>query len=139
MMAAFIDDPSHAPDSSCMAQMAGLPFITDVYPNKGALTIFGTVQAPTSPFSLAVGFCGLIFLLAVLVIPVAQFRSRRDATDAQTQPRLAIWTLWLASTLNLIFMIGAWILSKKALAKNYGWETLVGFSPSSSRYLFLLP
>jgi len=36
-------------------------------------------------------------------------------------------------------MIGAWILSKKSLAENYGWATLVGFSPSSSRYLFLLP
>ena len=119
--------------------MQGLPFITDVYPNKGALAIFVTTQAPTSPFSLAIGFIGLIFLLAVIVIPVANFRSRRQATGAPTLPRLARWTLWLASALSLIFMIGAWVLSKNALAKNYGWETLVGFSPSSSRYLFLLP
>lgn len=137
MMAEFLDDPSKVPDSSCMAQMDGLPFITDVYPNKGALGIFIAVQNPTSPFPLAIGLIGLIFLIAGIGLPIIHFRSKGQYE--QTQPKLALLTLWLASTLNLIFMIGVWILSKKALADNYGWATLVGFSPSSSRYLLLLP
>jgi hypothetical protein len=134
MLAKFIDDPSHAPDSTCMAQMEGLPFITDVYPNKGALVIFGITQALTTPFPLAIEFIGLIFLCGFILLPVAYFRFK-----GQGPPMLACLTLWLTSTLNLIFMIGAWILTRKALAENYGWVTLVGFSPSSSRYLFLLP
>ena len=73
------------------------------------------------------------------ILPIIYFRSHRQTPGAQTQPALARWTLWLASGLNLIFMAGAWFLSKKALADTYGWVTLVGFSPSSSRALFLLP
>jgi hypothetical protein len=137
MMAAFLDDPSRTPDSACIAQMDGLPFITDVYPNKGAIALFISVQNPTSPPSLGIGFIGLIFLLGFILLPITYFRSKEPT--AQTPPILAHLTLWLASTLNLIFMIGAWILSKKALANNYGWETLVGFSPTSSKYLFILP
>ena len=70
MMAAFLDDPSRAPDSSCLAQMDGLPFITDVYPNQGALAIFITVQNPTSPLALAAGLIGLIFLIAGIGLPI---------------------------------------------------------------------
>jgi hypothetical protein len=70
---------------------------------------------------------------------VAHIRSRKQTNSAQRLPRLAYWTLWLTAVLDLAFMIGAWMLSKKALAINYGWETLVGFSPSSSRYFFPLP
>jgi pimeloyl-ACP methyl ester carboxylesterase len=139
MMTEFIDDPSHAPDLTCMAQMAGLPFITDVVPNKGALNLFLRVQAPTSPFSLAIGFAGLIFLLTIVIVPVAHVRSRRQTDSTQTLPGIASWTLWLTALLDLAFLVGAWILSKRALAINYGWETLVGFSPSASRYFFLLP
>lgn len=137
MLTAFLDDPSRSPDSACIAQMDGLPFITDVYPNKGAIALFISVQNPTSPASLGIGFIGLIFLLGFILLPIVYFRSKGQT--AQTPPALARLTLWLASTLNLIFMVGAWILSKKALADNYGWSTLVGFSPSSSKYLFLLP
>ncbi len=137
MVAAFLEDPSREPDSSCIAQMDGLPFVTDVYPNKGALAIFILVQNPTSPLSLGIGAIGLIFLLGFILIPVAYFRSERQ--NDRIPPRLAHLTLWLASTLCLIFMAGAWILSKRALADNFGWATLVGFSPSSSKYLFILP
>lgn len=137
MVAAFLADPSRAPDSSCIEDMDGLPFITDVYPNKGALATFIIVQMPTSPLSLGIGAIGLIFLLGFILIPVAYFR--QEGRHTQIQPRLAHLTLWLASTLYLIFMAGAWMLSKRALADNFGWVTLVGFSPSSSRYLFILP
>jgi pimeloyl-ACP methyl ester carboxylesterase len=139
MMADFFDNPSEAPDSGCLAQVKGLSFVVDVYPNKGALNIFVRVQDPYSPFSLAIGLIGLVFLSAIVLVPVSYFRSRGQAMDAQTLPNSARLTLWIVSTLNLAFMIGAWILSKKALAENFGWETLIGFSPSSSRYLFILP
>jgi pimeloyl-ACP methyl ester carboxylesterase len=139
MMADFLENPSSAPDSSCMAQVRGLYIITDVYPNKGALNIFLRVQEPYSPFSLAIGLIGLIFLSVIIGLPIIYFRSRRQTIDVQATPKLARLTLWLASTLNLIFIVGVWILSKKALAENYGWVTLVGFSPLSSRFLFLLP
>ena len=109
----------------------------DVHPNKGALAIFITTQNPASPSSLGIGFLGLIFLLGFVSLPIIYFRSKGQSK--QTAPQLARLILWLASTLNLVFMIGVWLLSKKSLAENYGWETLVGFSPSSIQYLFILP
>jgi len=139
MMADFFDNPSNAPDSSCMMQMKGISFISDVYPNKGALNIFLRVQDPYSPASLAIGLIGLVFLSDIILLPVMYFRSRRKAANFQVLPNSARLTLWIVSALNLAFMTGVWVLSKKALAENYGWVTLVGFSPSSSRTLFLLP
>lgn len=137
MLADFINEPSRAPNASCIAQMDGLPFITDIYPNKGAFSIFLIAQAPKSPASMAIALLGLIFLLGFVLLPIVYFRSKGQAY--QTLPQIARLTLWLASTLSLIFMAGAWMLSKKSLAETYGWGTLVGFSPSSSRYLFVLP
>jgi hypothetical protein len=139
MIADFLNNPSDAPDSSCMAQMKGISFITDVYPNKGALNIFSRVQDPYSPFSLVIGLLGLIFFSAIVLLPVVSFIAHGQSTNIQLLPGFARFTLWIVSALNLVFMFGAWILSKKALAENYGWVTLVGFSPSSSQYLFLLP
>ena len=139
MMADFLNNPSNAPDSSCMAQMKGLPFVTDVYINQGAFNIFMRVQDPYSPLSLAIGLIGLVFLTAIIGLPIIYFRSRGQATASLALAKSASLTLWVVSTLNLSFMVGAWLLSKKALAENYGWATLVGFSPYSSRTLFLLP
>jgi hypothetical protein len=41
--------------------------------------------------------------------------------------------------LNVNFAAGVWLLSKRALAENYGWVTLFGFRPAASGSLFLLP
>jgi hypothetical protein len=130
MIANFLDNPSGAPDSSCMAQMKGITFITNIFPNKGALNIFIRVQNPKSPFSLAI---------IIVSLPFVFFRARRKGTAVKLLLNLARLTLWIASIFNAVFIIGACILAKQALAQNYGWATLVGFSPASSRYLFWLP
>jgi pimeloyl-ACP methyl ester carboxylesterase len=138
MMAGFLHDPTQAPDASCMADMKGIHFVTGVYPNPGAFNIFFRVMNPTSPFSLGIGLIGVVCLAAVFAAPAGFLRSRR-AGGGGGLPGLAWAALGLVSALNLIFLGGAWMLAKQSLTKNYGWETLVGFTPPSSRYLFVLP
>jgi pimeloyl-ACP methyl ester carboxylesterase len=139
MMNDFLNDPSSAPDSSCMTKIKGLPFVTDVYLNSGALDIFGAVQNPKSWLSVVIGIMGLLFLSAIIGLPFAAFRSRHKAPESQPHSNLARLILWIVGLLNMAFGIGAWLLSKQALAENYGWVTLFGFSPASSGYLFIIP
>jgi hypothetical protein len=76
---------------------------------------------------------------AVIVFPFAYFRSYHKAFGSQPLSNAARLILWMVAMLNTAFGIGAWLLAKKALAENYGWVTLFGFSPRSSGYLFILP
>ena len=139
MMSGFSNDPSSAPDSSCMAQIMGLGFVTDVYHNSAALDIFLAAQLALPTWLLVlIGVTGLLFLSAVVYLPVAYLRSRRQGAHAPLFN--AAWlALWLVAFLNIAFGSGAWRLAKKSLAENYGWVTLFGLSPASSRYLFILP
>jgi hypothetical protein len=139
MTADFLNDPSSAPDSGCMAQIKGTPFVTDVYLNSGVSNIFFTVQNPESWLSILIGIIGILFVSAVIVLPVAYFRSHHKASQSQPLSNAARWFLWMVALLNTAFGIGVWLLAKKALAENYGWVTLFGFSPKLSGYLFILP
>jgi pimeloyl-ACP methyl ester carboxylesterase len=139
IMAGFLSDPAHAPDASCMAQIKGLGFVTDVYRNSAALNLFLAAQLALPRWPLAlIEVVGLLFLSAVVYLPIAYLRSRRQGTQAPLA-NAARMALWLVAFLNLAFGFGAWLLAKKALAENSGWVTLFGFSPASSRYLFILP
>jgi pimeloyl-ACP methyl ester carboxylesterase len=139
MMAAFLDDPSRAPDASCAAGIKALPFVTDVYLNPGVFRVASDVQfEPKAWIRVALALCGLLFLAAVIGAPILWLRSRRGAGGGARRG-MAWLVLWLGALCSLAFGAGVWLLLRKAMAETYGWVTLFGFSPASSRYLFLLP
>jgi pimeloyl-ACP methyl ester carboxylesterase len=65
MLVAFVDNPSSAPDSTCMAQVKERPFITDVYLNPGVFDLYTAVQLFDLRLSIArwptIRFCHSLF------------------------------------------------------------------------------
>jgi pimeloyl-ACP methyl ester carboxylesterase len=140
MLADFLNEPSRAPNAGCLAQASGLPFVTDVYYNAGASDLFLIVQQyPDASRSIMIGIIGVMLLAWMLFVPISAMRARAQAAPRQPLAAAGRWMLWLAALLNSAFGLGVWLLAKQALAMNYGWVTLFGFAPTSSRYLFILP
>jgi hypothetical protein len=140
MLADFLDEPSRAPNAGCLAQASGLPFVTDVYHNAGAFDLFQTVQQyPDASRLIMIGIIDVVLLAWMLFVPISAMRARSQAAPRQPLASAGRWMLWLAALLNSAFGLGVWLLAKQALAMNYGWVTLFGFAPTSSRYLFILP
>jgi pimeloyl-ACP methyl ester carboxylesterase len=137
MMAGFLDNPSNAPDSSCMAHMKGLPFVTDVYVNPHIFQVATDLQfMPKKWVLITMSILALLFLSVVVVLPMIYLRSRNAGGALLNLARLALWIVAFSS---LLFGGCLWLLLKKAMAETYGWVTLLGLSPASSRYLFILP
>lgn len=137
--AGFLSDLSRAPDAECAGTTRKLGFVTDVYLNAAAGPLFGATQLALPLWLLTLlGVIGLTFLSTVLVVPITSSRARFHGPSIGLQ-RAAAAVLWLLAFLALAFGIGAWLLAKKALAGNYGWVTLFGFSPAASELLFIIP
>jgi pimeloyl-ACP methyl ester carboxylesterase len=141
MMNDFLNAPSSAPDSSCMAGIKGIPFFTNVYINPGVFNIYIAINFLNLKIwqSIVLGIIGILFLLALVILPIIYFRTRRRSPESQVHLNVARLILWIVAFLNLAFGTGAWVLVRKSLAETYSWGTLFGFSPASSGYLFIIP
>jgi pimeloyl-ACP methyl ester carboxylesterase len=138
MVAGFLDNPTRAPDAACLPDEKGLPFVTDVYLNRGASKLFAAATLQNTTDTVELGVLGLVALITLVMLPVFFIITRRRNKPASLA-QAARWLLWLVTLLNVGFAAGAYALAKKALADNYGWVTLFGFSPKASGYLFILP
>lgn len=140
MLAAFLDNPTTAPDSSCMAQIKGLPFVSDVYVNPGIFNAVNDLRFASNPWTQA-AFALSILLLAstLIVLPISYVRSRQRSVQNNPMSNRARLLLLMIALLNLGFALGVWLLLNKAMEETYGWVTLFGFSPRASQYLFLVP
>ncbi len=141
MMNDFLNDPSSVPDSSCMAGIKGTPFVTNVYINPGIFNIYIAINFLNLKIwqSIVLGIIGILFLLALIILPIIYFRTRRRSPESQAHSNVARLILWIVAFLNLAFGTGAWLLVRKSLAETYSWGALFGFSPASSGYLFIIP
>jgi hypothetical protein len=141
----FLDDPTVAPDTSCVATVVG-GFITEsdvitVPALRSVLTAHGVEGLAKFALSWVPGVIGVLFLLtSVIVYPVGGLvrllRKRRsyDSVVARSAPWLAV-----ASALVLgAFFVGATIAIGATIVTNENLLAM-GAIPARWRSLFVLP
>jgi pimeloyl-ACP methyl ester carboxylesterase len=139
MAVAFVDDPTAAPDASCLAGMSGPAFVTDVYitPAIYRLNTGLLVKRDLFQFGL-LGFCLLFFLAEVALWPANLIRRLRERPAQATRiAQLARWLAGLTVVLNLAFLIGLVLVIRDVAATN--WIMLMFGLPGRAAPLFVIP
>jgi pimeloyl-ACP methyl ester carboxylesterase len=148
MAVAFVDNPTAAPDSSCMAGMRRAKFVTpaDVYVTPAPYQLYVGLLGRRDLGQLAIlGACLTIFLAEIPLWLVSLLgwllRSLlHKPTLPHKTPRAALaarLTGALTVILNLILAVGFMAVLQQVLASN---SLLLGFGvPASAAPLFLIP
>ena len=131
---------SPALDTSCVAEVPPVQFVTDVHVNGG---VFHTLQRFASGPSIGqmagLGGLGLVLLSGLLMWPVgyAIRRVRRLPITTTRPQQMARWTAALAALVVIGFVAGLGITVAGAASSN---PFLLAFGvPSGAGWLFVLP
>ncbi len=140
ILAAFLEDPTDAIDTDCVAGIAPVSFTTDVYMNAGVYRIAKLLQSTPAPTQIAgLGLIFLLLLSAVVIWPLVWVMRLLRRRDEPAQPR-AIYARSLASFTSLLalgFLIGLAAIVFGTAEQN---PLLLGFGiPGSASPIFLLP
>jgi pimeloyl-ACP methyl ester carboxylesterase len=140
IMAAFLNQPSAALDTSCVAAIAPASFTTDVYMNAGVYRLAAQLQPPDFIRMLGRGLILLLLLSAVVVWPATALLRRLRRRPASTMPAVAKRARLLAGFTALLGI--AFVLALGALIAATAQDNafLLGFGvPVSAGPIFLLP
>jgi pimeloyl-ACP methyl ester carboxylesterase len=140
LMERFLDDPTAPLDTSCVAEVSPVQFVTDVHLNSG---VFQTLQrfasGPSTRQMAGLGGLGVVLLSGLLVWPVGYIvRCVRRCPVTTTRPqRIARWTAALAVLVVVGFVAGLGLVVAEA-ASAYPFLLSLGV-PSGAGWLFVLP
>jgi hypothetical protein len=136
----FIQRPTTAPDATCVEQMGGPAFVTDLYLNRGIYRLAGGLLLDFDLLkALPLLICLLIFISVFLVIPIGAALSwqRRDPRETSSLVRRTRWLALVAAVLNLAFVIALLIF---IINTSMEQEYLLLFGlPSRAALLFIIP
>ncbi len=144
VMRQFFDDPTRAPDTSCIASIQPVRFYTpgQLYPTPTLYLFSQRVLGGSSPFQLILlGVCLVFLLVEALLILLRGLRAllkRRAPAAASPAPaRAARWVSGLGVLVNLLFLGGLVAVGFQTLTAD---TFMVAFGvPASARPLFWLP
>ena len=139
-MEAFLEEPTAALDTRCVAGIARAGFTTDMFMNPGVYRLAKLLQSEPSPVHLAgLGLMLLLLLSSATVWPSVWVvrRLRKIEVSVPAGASKARWTAVSASVLGLGFLV--W-LSIIVLATAQDNPLLLGFGvPASAAPVFVLP
>jgi pimeloyl-ACP methyl ester carboxylesterase len=138
--ASFVDNPSAAPDTRCIAQMTGIQYITtdDVYITPIVYRMLNDLLINSNPFCLGLlAICLFLFVAEVLLLPVRLIRRRKKLSLSRPMARMARGVAVATAVLNLVFLIGLALVIRGVLSTN---ELVLAVGlPAQARPLFLIP
>jgi len=140
VMERFLDDPTAPLDTSCVAEVPPVSFVTDVHVQGGVFRMMQRfASGPSAGQTAGLGGLGVILLSGLLVWPVGfavrRFRKRPVATTGRQQ--MARWLAALAATVVVGFAAGLGMVAATAASAN---PFVLAFGvPAGASWLFVLP
>lgn len=140
VMERFLDDPTAPLDTSCVAEVPPVSFVTDVHVQGG---VFRTTQrfasGPRTGQIAGLGGLGVILLSGLLAWPVgfAVRRVRKRPVATTGVQRMARWMAALTATVVVGFAAGLATVAASAASANPFVLTLG--VPAGAGWLFILP
>ncbi len=137
---AFVQDPTREPDTSCMAEMKPLTFVTDLHVNSGVYRLSKAIFVERSTGAVAsFALVALALLAGALWSPLAGRIGRRGgrATQQERGGAAAQRLATSACALGLLFLAG--LGATLAVTAREAPFTLVYGVPGWAAPLFLLP
>lgn len=136
----FLENPSSPPDTSCVAEVPPVEFVTDVHVHGGVFPVMQRLASGPSTGQIAgFGALAVVLLSGLLVWPVGYAVRRlrgRPAITTRSQ-RLARWTAALGVGILAGFAAGVGIVVSGAASAN---PFVLAFGvPSGAGWLFVLP
>jgi hypothetical protein len=139
-MERFLDDPTAPLDTSCVAEVPPVSFVTDVHVQGG---VFRTMQrfasGPSTGQIAGLGGLGVILLSGLLAWPVgfAVRRVRKRPVATTGVQRMARWMAALTATVVVGFAAGLATIAASAASAN---PFVLAFGvPAGAGWLFILP
>ena len=140
LMERFLEGPTAPLDTSCVAEIPPVSFVTDVHVKSG---VFRTMQrfasGPSAGQIAGLGGLGVILLSGLLawLVGYAVRRVRRRPVTTTRSQRIARWTAGLAALVVVGFVAGLGIVVARAASTN---PFVLAFGvPSGAGWLFVLP
>ena len=140
VMAAFLNDPTQSPDTSCVAEVAPAGFTTDVYMKPGVYRLAKLLQGDMLNARLiSLGTIVLLMLTSIIIWPVAWIvryvGQPKNAIPATASKALGVSAF--TSLLALGFVVGLALVVLQTVQNN---PFLLGFGvPGNVSPLFYLP
>jgi len=136
----FLDAPSEPLDTSCVADLPPVSFVTDVHINSGIYPLAQQIQGgPSLSFITIFGLMGLFLLSGLLVWPIRYIvkRLRGKTLESKGLQKVAMWFAVAASMAGLGFIIGLGFAIQNTISTN---PFILAFGLIGSySWIFLLP
>lgn len=141
LVSRFLDDPGRELDTSCVAELPSVSFVTDVHLNRGVYPVARTIQqGPDMPVLSGAGLIGLLLLSGVADWPIGALVNRFRGTAplmVSGLQRSSRWAAALAALLVLVFAGGLLLAIRDAASVN---PFLLAFGVSGGfEWIFYLP
>ncbi len=139
IMQVFLDRPSEAIDTTCVAAIAPIGFVTSVYMNAGVYRLAKQFEEPSIVRMLSFGVILLLLLSAVVVWPMAGL-VRRIRRRPKSTPAGAVKARWLAAITSLIGLAFVTALGAVIAVTSEDNPFLLGLGvPAGAKPIFILP
>lgn len=137
IVAGFIDDPTQAPDTACLASMQAPPFLLDARPLPAAVALAAAIESGRFPGAALAAIAGLGLLASGLLVPFARWlRQRLSRFPAAASAVRAPRALALAGGLC---GVGGAVLPMLGTLQGHPGAAAFGLDPTLALGLWALP
>lgn len=135
----FLEEPGQSPDTSCVASLPSVSFVTNVHVNSGVHRFASALRGGVGPLA-GVALLGLVLLSAVVGWPLAALVRRfrgHPAVEPAGAVRVARPLAGAAAALVIVFLAGLVVTIRQTAAEN---RYILAFGvPGEAAWLFALP